>query len=213
MKPLMLDGEIRTLERALLSLSGKPLRILEWGSGGSTVYFTAFLRSRGIPYEWTSIEYHKGWHEKVQSALSDDPNTAVVLFDSGNGSILQPDIPMDEYVAYPRTLGKKFDFILVDGRKRRRCLLEARNLVSDDGFVFLHDAQRSYYHSAFPSYPRSRFVSARLWLGMAKAPNPVTWLFDVPRTFFEKIKFFLWQEAWKVYEATKVRALIQRFYP
>lgn len=213
MKPMMFEEEIRALERALLSLPARPLRVLEWGSGGSTVYFTRFLREKNIPYEWVSVEYNKGWHERIRSATEEDTATSVVLFDSGNGSILQPDVPMDEYVNYPKTLGKEFDLILVDGRKRRRCLLAARELIVDGGFVFLHDAQREYYHSAFSVFPRSRFVSGRLWLGMVKTPNPVTWFFDVPRTFFEKIKFSLVQSAWKIYEMTKIRALVQSFYP
>jgi|CXWL01.1.fsa_nt_gi hypothetical protein len=219
MKPLMFDGEIRALERALLSLSGRPLRILEWGSGGSTVHFTKFLREHSIPYEWVSVEYNKGWAERVTAELAGDPHTRVVLFDSGNNDILQPESSMDEYVHYPKTLGQKFDFILVDGRKRRRCLLEARELVKPYGFVFLHDAQRAYYHSAFSAYPRGRFVAGRLWMGLTTPPNPLTWFFDAPRSVyeqfvfeFEQYTFMLLRNAWKVYAATPLRSLIRSFY-
>lgn len=212
MKPLMFDGEIRALERALLSLSGRPLRILEWGSGGSTVYFTQFLRDHNIPYEWTSIEYNKKWFERVQEEVKSDANTKLVLFDSGNDAILQPDNTMDEYVTYPGTLGMKFDFILVDGRKRRRCLLAAKEVVSPHGFVFLHDAQRAYYHPAFEAYPRGRFVAGRLWMGLISKPNPLTWFFDVPRSAYEQWTFSFWHALWKLYSVTKVRALVRSFY-
>lgn len=212
MKPLMFGGEVRALERALLSLSGRPLRILEWGSGGSTVYFTKFLREHKIPYEWMSIEYNKNWFERVSGEVSDDVHTNLVLFDSGNNNILQPDSTMDEYVNYPKTLGKKFDFILVDGRKRRRCLLVAKEVVSPHGFVFLHDAQRRYYHSAFAEYPRGRFVAGRLWMGLISKPNPLTWFFDVPRTAYEQWTFSFLHNLWNLYSATKVRAFIRSFY-
>lgn len=212
MKPLMFDGEIRALERALLSLSGRPLRILEWGSGGSTVYFTQFLREHSIPYEWTSIEYNKSWFERVSGEVATDPNTKLVLFDSGNNNVLQPDNTMDEYVHYPKTLKMKFDFILVDGRKRRRCLLIAKEIVSPHGFVFLHDAQRAYYHSAFEEYPRGRFVAGRLWMGLISKPNPLTWFFDVPRTAYEQWTFSFLHGLWRLYVVTKVRALVRSFY-
>lgn len=212
MKPLMFDGEIRALERALLSLSGRPLRILEWGSGGSTVHFTQFLREHNIPYEWISIEYNRNWFERVQEEVKNDSNTKLVLFDSGNNDMLQPDNTMDEYVQYPKTLGKKFDFVLVDGRKRRRCLLVAKEIVSPHGFVFLHDAQRAYYHSAFKEYPRGRFVAGRLWMGLISKPNPLTWFFDVPRTAYEQWTFSFLHLLWKLYSVTKVRAFIRSFY-
>ena len=208
----MADGEIRALERALLSLSGRPLRVLEWGSGGSTVYFTAFLRQHNIPYEWTAIEYNKNWAERVTTELNGDPHAKVVLFDSGNNDILQPDNAMDEYVNYPKTLGVKFDFILVDGRKRRRCLLEAKDLVAPYGFVFLHDAQRTYYHEAFSAYPRGRFVAGRLWMGLTTPTNPLTWFFDAPRSLYEQWTFTLLGNIWKIYAATPLRSLVKSFY-
>ena len=158
------------IESKLLSY-GLRIDVLEWGSGGSTVYFTQFLKNKGIAYTWTSIEYSKVWYEKISSILKDDKNVSIVLFDVGNTNVKQPDIPMNEYVVYPSTIGKKYDVILVDGRKRRRCLLETSKMLKPGGVVLLHDARRTYYHSAFSAYPDSRMI---LWTGLwqGKMENP-----------------------------------------
>jgi len=167
MKPWMKESEIKSLEKILLGLAKKPgpLRILEWGSGGSTAYFTDFLKRHGISYKWLSLEYNKKWHDEIRRLKSADPDTKIVLFDARNDELKQRRTNMDDYVAYPKTLGVKYDFILVDGRKRRRCLVEASSLIFPDGAVILHDAERKYYHCAFPLYPYSRFLKTSLWMG------------------------------------------------
>src|SRR3989344_3767391 len=167
MKPWMKESEIKSLEKILLGLAKKPgpLRILEWGSGGSTAYFTDFLKRHGISYKWLSLEYNKKWHDEIRRLKSADPDTKIVLFDARNDELKQRRTNMDDYVAYPKTLGVKYDFILVDGRKRRRCLVEASSLIFPDGAVVLHDAERKYYHCAFLHFPYSRFLQTRLWIG------------------------------------------------
>lgn len=166
LKPLMFDNEIKIIEKQLLDLgiSGN-INILEWGSGGSTVYFTNFLRQNKIKYNWLSIEYNKEWYEKVLSFVQNDKNTQMKLFDVGDNQLKQRFVDMDEYVNYPKTLDKKFDFILVDGRKRRRCLFEAKDLLNSYGVVYLHDAHRRYYHCGFKNYSDSLFVGIYLWRG------------------------------------------------
>ncbi|MCW9054551.1 MAG: class I SAM-dependent methyltransferase [Candidatus Pacebacteria bacterium] len=162
MKPQMTPKEIEMMEE-ILSSYGPHIDVLEWGSGGSTVYFTRFLHSKDISYTWTSIEYNKLWYDKISEAVSNDEDVALKLFDVGNTELKQPYTQMDEYVAYPRTLGKKYDVILVDGRKRHRCLLEASKLLRPGGTAILHDARRTYYHGAFSAYPNSRML---LWTGL-----------------------------------------------
>ena len=167
MKPWMKEGEIKSLEKILLNLGKKlsTLRILEWGSGGSTVHFTDFLKNRGIAYEWLSLEYNKDWYGEIRKLKSGDPRAKIVLFDVGNAELKQRHANMDDYVSYPAKLGEKYDFILVDGRKRRRCLLEAQKLLLPGGVVVLHDAERKYYHCAFSRFPYSRFLRTSLWVG------------------------------------------------
>ncbi len=78
---------------------------------------------------------------------------------------------MREYVEFPLRFGEKFDFILVDGRKRRSCLETARKLLKEEGIVILHDAQRKRYHRAFRLYPYRRFLGYRVWMGSLKNPT------------------------------------------
>lgn len=178
MTPMMTKQEIRIMEDLLLYVQRDsfPLSVLEWGSGGSTVYFTKFLRDRSIPYQWYSIEYNKVWFKKVTEAIGGNGtnDTLVQLFDVGNTKLKQRNTPMDDYVGWASSLGIKFDLILVDGRKRRRCLLEAAKLLFPGGLVVLHDAQREYYHCSFSSFTYHKFLAHKLWVG-AQDNLPILW--------------------------------------
>jgi len=152
-----------------------PVSVLEWGSGGSTVYFSKWLQEEGIDYEWVSLEYDSEWYEVVINNICDE-RTKVVLFEA-NGNPKSRDVPMDDYVSYPKTLNKKFDLVFIDGRKRRRCTLEAKDLVKKDGIVLVHDAWRTRYQCAFKEYPDSKFLDRSLWQGRLRTTG-----------FFERIK-------------------------
>lgn len=170
----MTEGEIKALEKILLNLAKKnqnKINVLEWGSGGSTIYFTDFLRKNDIDYDWLSLEYNKDWHDEISKLKAGDSHTKIVLFDVGNTELKQRQTNMDDYINYPAALGKKYNFILVDGRKRRRCLLEAKKLLAPGGVVVLHDAHRKYYHCAFTNFPYSRFVKTSLWVGKNEQPR------------------------------------------
>jgi len=187
-KPLMRKGEINSIKKELLRLGqlGKKINILEWGSGGSTVYFSKFLDDNEIDYEWFSIEYNKNWYEEILNKLKDNSKIKIVLFDVGNNNIRQRNVDMTKYVKHPSTLNKIFDFILVDGRKRRLCILEAQKIVSSDGVVFLHDAQRTYYHCAIKNYSDSFFVGPFLWRGSNRKVN-------LSKKICSKIVYWFWR--------------------
>jgi|GEM_PF-976724 len=186
MKPRMSTREVKLIERALLRAGkdGRTVNVLEWGSGGSTVYFTKYMRVHSISYTWESIEYNKKWLKKVEEALGSDKNTHIAFFDVGNEELKQRQIPMNEYVEHPRTLEKRFDVVIVDGRKRRRCLLEAQKFIKADGAVFLHDAQRTYYHSSFGVYANNSFISCELWRGNNQKPTTLSKIKNRLRSFF-----------------------------
>ncbi|MEM7435802.1 MAG: hypothetical protein AAF436_11665 [Myxococcota bacterium] len=170
------------------------LDVLEWGAGRSTKYFTTALAAlRGHNFCWHSIEYDRGYFEAEIGPNLDDlppstvafvepghdpaalfPGTSPVEFAVYNHGTLRPmldegvedrKVDMDAYVAHPSRLGRRFDLILVDGRKRRRCLIEASALLKPNGVAVLHDAQRTYYHCAFDSYRTNSLLGEILWFG------------------------------------------------
>ena len=74
-------------------------------------------------------------------------------------------VDMDAYVELPGRQGRHYDVALVDGRKRRRCLLQAAGSLAERGVAVLHDAWRPYYHCAFEAYRTERRVGDILWIG------------------------------------------------
>ena len=191
-KAMMSFRDADIVEAVLLSVAQRhsgPPRFLEWGTGLSTAYYTRRLARQG-DFLWVTLEYDREFFEnRVAAQLSlwspvhvitvdgpdslsaDLPREGVValVFDAGRLSPAERESDraanLDDYVAAPARLGGSFDAILVDGRKRRRCLIEAARLVSDDGAVLLHDASRPYYHCAWSEYRQSRRVGDDLWIG------------------------------------------------
>jgi len=112
-----------------------------------------------------------------------------VVFDAGDLRPFDPDrdrdrdADLDDYVTLPGSLEMRFDIVLVDGRKRRRCLLEASRLLNDAGIVVLHDAWRAYYQCAFDAYPFARRIGDMLWVGAQRDPELDSIL---PRHAFER---------------------------
>jgi len=183
-----MDSAIEHIESLLLAKvkDGRNLKVLEWGSGTSTAYFVQFLRDHKAPHEWISIEYDADWHGRVKEMVGEDPNVHIVLFPTDKNDARKRSVPMDDYVEYPHTLGHDFDLIIVDGRKRRRCLLVAKDILKPDGAVFLHDAFRPYYWSALKNFPDSRFISEGLWCGRIQPPTFSTHLSNIATNVFIK---------------------------
>lgn len=150
----------------------KPKYCLEWGVGYSTLYFPRYLSDDAI---WIAIEHDEGWAAKVRCMVR-RPNTKIYCIPPNNypwtdehndGSYAD----LRDYVNFPKTLGMIFDFILIDGRARKDCLLSALNLLDNEGIVVLHDANRKYYHNAFNFYKYQvlfddyREDAGGLWIG------------------------------------------------
>ncbi len=85
-------------------------------------------------------------------------------------------VDMESYIEYPRSLRDRFDIIFVDGRKRRRCLVEAASLLKEEGVVLLHDAYREYYQCAFELFRSNRMLGEILWIGSQAKTNFLKWI-------------------------------------
>lgn len=198
------------LERVVLRqgrAAPAPLRVLEWGSGRSTLYFTDRLQTEGVAHQWLTLEYDRAFFEEALApSLAGRAHSQVIRPDAPGGSAAaQPPAPgqsaltcvvfdrgrllpylagheadrlvdLDDYVNYPATLDTKFDLIIVDGRKRRRCLLAAAELLRPGGLVVLHDAYRTYYQCAFSRYASQRMLGEILWIGSQEQTNFLQWI-------------------------------------
>ena len=129
--PWVLNSELEISEGLLQYF--KPRLCLEWGSGGSTLYFP-----RRFPFIeiWVSIEHDKSWFERVNKMKSG--NVILKLFENE-----------DEYVWSVFKEFDTFDFIFIDGIYRESCMEAASKHLKGGGICLLHDSSRRRYHPYF----------------------------------------------------------------
>jgi hypothetical protein len=147
-------------------------RMLEWGSGTSTTWFTERLPEGA---RLLSIEHDAGWHRRVCESLSRGARAQVLLRPATgplgpNASIAEerPDL-LESYVQAADRLGP-FDVILIDGVARGACLERAASLLAPEGVVFLHDAQRPWYDRA-----KARLTAIGTCGSCGDYPGPHLW--------------------------------------
>ncbi len=191
--PAQTSLDRKIFKRVFQQFTGGNLRVFEWGSGRSTVYYSRYLISIDSDFEWHSIDNSREWKEKVtrlvnRYRLNDRVHLYLSEFpgfwELPGWSWEETKIPEEvcspeatEYVEYPRRLAESrgFDVVIIDGRFRRRCLLVAAEVLAPGGLVLLHDAQKAHYHSSLEIYKFGHFfdsgnlpgskVKIRTWLG------------------------------------------------
>ena len=150
----------------------KPKACLEWGAGYSTLYFPKHLEDA----RWTVIEHDELWFNKIKQLIGQNSKTSIYYIPPNqqpwtdpynNGSFSD----LRDYITFPEKMNEKFDFILIDGRARKLCLISALKLLKNGGVVILHDANRRYYHEPFKLYKHQvlftdfRHNSGGIWIG------------------------------------------------
>lgn len=77
---------------------------------------------------------------------------------------------LKDYVEFPSGF-ENFDFILIDGRARKDCLIKAHEIIDDKCIVILHDANRKNYQKSFDLFKYQMLFSDNrndaggLWIG------------------------------------------------
>ena len=183
--PFQSSGDMAIFKNVLSNAGEPPVRVFEWGSGASSIFYPNFLKSTGRQFDWHAMENSAVWHEKtqkkiIQSHLADQVQVHVSEFPAFwqlPGYSLESPAPTDlgphsarvvDYVDAPKGLGEQFNVLIVDGRFRRRCLLVAREVLAPGGVVILHDAQKVHYHSALSSFPNVRFIQTGRLPGLSQ---------------------------------------------
>jgi predicted O-methyltransferase YrrM len=146
--PWITYGSIEWIEKYL----SKDMRVFEWGSGGSTIFFARRVR------EVVSIEHDYNWYIKVKKHLKEknlNQNVEEIFkkpqkrhkirrYKSINKKY--KNYSFKEYcLSISKYPDEYFDLILVDGRARADCMKEALKKVKKGGCIVLDNSERKRY--------------------------------------------------------------------
>jgi len=104
------------------------MTVFEYGSGYSTLFFA------GLAQHVTSVEYDQGWLSVIGEQL---PSNATVSF-------CEKDVD-GSYCRSIQNSDTNFDVVIVDGRDRVNCLIQATTKISEMGVIILDDSHRDRY--------------------------------------------------------------------
>lgn len=155
-----------------LALSLPPnSKIVEWGSGGSTIAFSRNIRP---DQKLVSIEHDRAWYDKVLDKLASDmsknweyhfkPDLGVI--GSRIPESVEAEIPIgfDEYILPTESL-LDADMFFIDGMSR--CAIAVMLLAkakNRNAVILIHDYLRRaiYYNWAIRLFPRSERVGTSM---------------------------------------------------
>jgi len=117
----------------------KEMLVFEYGSGGSTIWFSNLVGSID------SVEHEPKWHHQVQKQTAKRLNVKVSL------SKLKPehvsldyhtlaflnDYEENDYISRVKASGIKYDLIIVDGLFRNICTILSAKYIKDNGVIIL----------------------------------------------------------------------------
>lgn len=131
----------------------KPKKVFEWGSGGSTLFWTQLGCSFLV-----SIEHDQGWYDKIKPQLPEWVDYKHIPFEEGeicndksdpccykSGSTELGQVNFKKYASAIDEYGS-FDLVLIDGMARTSCLVHAHSHVRPGGVIVLDNTgDRPYY--------------------------------------------------------------------
>jgi len=148
----------------------KNMTVFEWGSGGSTFYFSKKVKSVA------SVEHSPEWYERVRISMRHErvENCDYFLIPPQK-SIIARFLPYRSYTYVSKTFkehenlffqnyackideypNETFDLVVVDGRARAACMGRAIKKIKKGGVLLLDNSERSLY---FPAMCKlNRFV-------------------------------------------------------
>jgi hypothetical protein len=144
-------GEFQDLLNQYLHF--KTGNILEWGAGHSTKAIVNEIEQRSYngPKFFLTIDENEPYLMAVTSDVSSFAYLHPIVL-SQVGETKGQDDAGSNYSSYPLTLGKKFDFIFIDGRRRVECAFISALLCHEKTIVVMHDYRRERYQSVTALY-------------------------------------------------------------
>ena len=117
--------------------------MLEWGSGGSTHFFSRYVD------KYISIEHDPEWFNKVGKCKAE----RYLVKNNLPRTIPTKVEEFLDYINYVDILNKKYDLVLIDGRARPYCAQKVIPYLNKEAIVFIHDFwARPEYHWVLEYY-------------------------------------------------------------
>jgi tRNA A58 N-methylase Trm61 len=126
----------------------KGLKIFEYGSGASSIYF----QKKGA--ELYSVEYDQTWYEKLKQSII-EPNKIYFVAYSEKSA--------EAYINAIDTPGIQFDVVVIDGRARVECCRKAVDSLNASGVLILDDSERKRYAECFSIMTKKGFRYIEFW--------------------------------------------------
>lgn len=107
--------------------------ILEFGSGGSTIWFSKLIKGN-----ITSIEHDRNFFQRLRN----------IIKKKNIGSRISLNISPDEeiYAKYIKFLEREYDLVFIDGIKRIECMEES---ACKAPCIMIHDSERKEYKEGY----------------------------------------------------------------
>jgi predicted O-methyltransferase YrrM len=136
---------------ALLRRRGSDVTVFEYGSGASTAWLAR--RCRRVH----SVEHDPEWAERARALCRGYDNVevrAIAATPANRDTRCRSQragwtgLSFDRYVESIRDYPFAFDLIVIDGRCRVECLVEAERKIKDGGLIVFDDSDRRRYRQA-----------------------------------------------------------------
>lgn len=172
MKPWMSQTEIDKILKYL-----KPNhKMLEWGCGGSTLFFPDYVE------KYYSIEHNENWYNEIKDQVKENVTIVNIQRESDTGNLKSSNYEgldktsrykdFNKYIKYPAKFETIFDAVLIDGRARPECGKFITNYISNDSIIFVHDyfdkKHRAHYHVLEEQYKVIDYVKTGQTLAVLK---------------------------------------------
>ncbi len=125
-------------------------RVFEWGSGGSTLFFSQRVASV------VSVEHDAQWyaHVKTELAKRGVSNCEYILKQAATG--YQPERDLENADFFQDYVGAidgfadgSFDLVIVDGSARVACAKRALSKLRKGGYLLLDNSDRAFYGEVY----------------------------------------------------------------
>lgn len=154
-------ADLSTAERDLLLNTIKERvpaqgRIVEWGSGGSTVLIADY---KPRDAQFISVEHNKRWYDKIIKFVFDNPSIEYLFVPadgpfSAYGKIEEEDPTyLTKYIFTPENI-KNTDIFFVDGVARNSILNRIFQEAKIGAYVLLHDGYRDWYNDGMSHFKK-----------------------------------------------------------